>query len=524
MKIRRLEEEKLIAKKDVCIEYAEKGCVLFYYEKERDKLLHIVAEADYIENGNDKYYHISKGKYADLADMKVGELSPCPKTNIKLPFTYIMRDSFFDSHPFVHNVIQSDYDRYKQYYRIKPKEMRVIFFADHYLETACYYGSTIDPDFAVDAFQKQVEQRIEVITYEEYLARYEISVCINKESAKIPPVPEVIQEIKKWVQNTTYGEFEQAISERVIGQPELQTVLASVYNYLEAKANGRNSKFNVVIAAPSGSGKTETFRAMRDYFKDRIPGFPLSQIDLTQITEEGFIGKNTNAIVSDLLQKEGTDGIGIVWLDEFDKKVMPSYTSKGDNVNQNVQNQILTLVEGRVVEEKEKKINTENTLFIACGAFNECRKEKGVITKHVGFERTTEYGSDHYTTITKQDMIELGASYELLGRFPLLVNFQKLSEEAVDLVIDKSLKNLRKDLGIYVNVAHEYRKKLHMQANTEYGCRQLVASLTETVMPAFVLALKKGKLNNYKIWVDEEGRAEVLPNVFTPGHRRCDDL
>ena len=51
--------------------------------------------------------------------------------------------------------------------------------------------------------------------------------------------------------------------------------------------------------------------------------------DMTQVTEEGYKGKNTKSIISVLFDHTETKGVGIIWMDEFDKKLIPSYTGRG---------------------------------------------------------------------------------------------------------------------------------------------------------------------------------------------------
>lgn len=387
--------------------------------------------------------------------------------------------------------------------------MQIYYYIDRRTDADCiaFYGTSI-VNYDIDQLREQTKLDIQTLTYREYWEQ--VQRFREEEEKPAGADGKVLAEIRTWLDNTTYEEFEQAIFARVIGQPELSTLLACVYNYLDSLAHGRSAKYNVLVAAPSGSGKTETFRAMRDYFKERIGSFPVAQVDLTQITEEGFKGKNTSEIVRPLLDKSETSGIGIIWLDEFDKKLLPCYTSGGDNVNAAIQNQILTLNEGRVMQEKERTINTENTLFVACGAFNMCRKSRAE-KKCVGFAREEKVSTTHYAAVSKKDMIEVGASYELLGRFAMVVNFRKLDACAIERIIDKNLRELRKNLRIYINVSPEFRQELHDQANTEYGCRQLTSMLTEAVMPALAQVLKKGRnISDYKIIVDGNGVANVL--------------
>ena len=102
---------------------------------------------------------------------------------------------------------------------------------------------------------------------------------------------------------TSYKSFRGEIARRVKGQQELDKVLINVYNYFENIHKGEKTKNNILIAAPSGCGKTETFRALREYFKTAIPGLPIGQIDMTSITEEGFKGSDTKAVIAPLFDK-----------------------------------------------------------------------------------------------------------------------------------------------------------------------------------------------------------------------------
>lgn len=331
---------------------------------------------------------------------------------------------------------------------------------------------------------------------------------------KMPPKDTIQNRIKCWLDSTSFAEFTAAISERVKGQDRLNDVLACVYIYLKNIAEGNTYKSNVLISAPSGCGKTETFRALRDYFSEEIPKLPIYQIDMTQITEEGFKGHDTNDIVKPLFDKY-TDGIAIVFLDELDKKLLPSYDNNRNDVNAAVQSQILTLIEGREVISKEDSdlhINTANTMFIGCGSFNHMREVKQRESdKHsIGFNLEEKKKADHYDDITMKDVIDQGASYELLGRFALLVNYHKLSEDAINSIVDDMVEKVGKGLGIEIVVSDKMREQLQESANSEYGCRRIMSIIQETTMRPYIGLLNKGKsLDRFCIVLEEIGWAHT---------------
>lgn len=325
--------------------------------------------------------------------------------------------------------------------------------------------------------------------------------------------PAIVKLICRWISATSFSEFCRAVTDRVMGQEATERIALNIYNYLECLVNGIYHNNNMLLAAPSGCGKTETFRAVRDYFAEKIPELVVYQIDMTSITEEGFKGQDTSSIVEPIRHED--QGVGIVFLDEFDKKLIPSFSSSGSNVNLAVQSQILTLIEGRMVysgRSGDKKKDTRNTLFIAMGAFDECRKKNSVVDRHMGFEQKNEGGRTHYADISREDMIGLGASYELIGRFADLINYHELTESAVDSIIDKTLKRVSCSVGCSLKVSDEMRALLHKNANSHYGCRILESIIRESTMSGY-LELKKASLDtrNYTLILKGRGGFECVP-------------
>lgn len=317
-------------------------------------------------------------------------------------------------------------------------------------------------------------------------------------------VREMRRLIKEFLQENSYQDMLSFMEERVLDQPELTKVVTGVYHYLECIANGRETNSNILIAAPSGCGKTETFRALRDYMRMHMPKFSVTQIDITSITEEGYKGKDTNAIVEPLYRTGNGSGVGIVFLDEFDKKLVPSFAVGGANVNAAVQAQILTLIEGRKVQLKEGELDTSYTMFIGLGSFDACRKKREQEKNSPGFgSRIKEETRDHYYAISREDMIELGASYELLGRFQMIANYYRLSESSVRALIGKYLNELSDSMSVDVCATQELVQYLCAEANGKYGCRMLQSILHEGAMTAYSDILKmRGTGRNYRIILD----------------------
>lgn len=309
-------------------------------------------------------------------------------------------------------------------------------------------------------------------------------------------------QMKEWLAKTTYSDFANAICDRVIGQENVRKLLISVYLYIKMTAMGETVSNNVILAAPSGCGKTETYRALREYFATKIPKFVICQKDLTSITEEGYKGDDTIEIVRPLMDRQ-SDGVGIIFLDEFDKKLLPSKTDSGRNVSQAVQAQLLTLVEGREI----KGIDTNLTMFVGMGSFDSCRVKRENKPRGIGFTATAEEEVAHYDEITIQDALDMGALPELIGRFTSIINFHELSDKAIDMIIKKNIEKVEKAFFTKVKISKTMKEYLRSKANSEFGCRMFYNILYEqtNTMVERILT-RNGDPFNSIIYLDDVGK------------------
>ncbi len=342
-----------------------------------------------------------------------------------------------------------------------------------------------------------------------------------RENARLVAPVRTIEEVRIYISSHTYQDLLAKLKERIIGQEGIEMIAVGVYNYLECIAGNRQCDNRILITAPSGCGKTETFRAIRDIFEEEIPSLIVSQTDMTSVTEEGFRGLGVEDIVKELLVND-TKGCGIIFLDEFDKKVLPSFDSMGANISRNVQNSILTMVEGRKISKELKKeidgmpvsksviINTSNTLFIALGAFEECRERKRKKAKPLGFVKGTLTLSEDI--ITRKDMVDIGGSTQLIGRFPVIVNFHKLDEKSIDQIINSLARKAEASFGCKINISKEFRAHLRSIAHSEFGCRLLYSEIFEAASAEYAKHLQKNNTGRKMIlnYIPEEDEKEYF--------------
>lgn len=259
-------------------------------------------------------------------------------------------------------------------------------------------------------------------------------------------------------ETVTPKEIKASLDEWIIGQEDAKKTLAIALSNHYKRLNQDEDdelieKSNVLLVGSTGSGKTASVKALA-----KSMDLPLVIEDVTSISSTGYVGRDTEDILKNLLS--AADGNlekaqkGIVLLDEGDKlKREKSGNGARDVKGEGVQQSLLKIVEGGVFDLKTKagviKFDTTNVLFILSGAFEGIEKviEKRLNTKNkkatVGFTGTidTRKESQKYNDLIVQvkheDLKNFGMMPELLGRFPVVTALQELSEEALIEILTK---------------------------------------------------------------------------------------
>ena len=215
----------------------------------------------------------------------------------------------------------------------------------------------------------------------------------------------------------------------------------------DASKRLRLDKSNIIFLGPTGSGKTETVRALCSCLD-----LPFTIQDISGFSSTGYVGKDIDEILKDLYIAADRDvekaQKGVVFIDEFDK--IKASSERGDNKDVNgkaVQQSILKMIEGcemdvklSRLDSKSIKIDTTNILFILGGAFvgleeiiNK-RLKKGQV--NMGFMGKPEPKDviDYNNTISQvvpDDLVKFGIIPEVMGRCPILAVYNELSEDAM---------------------------------------------------------------------------------------------
>ena len=179
---------------------------------------------------------------------------------------------------------------------------------------------------------------------------------------------------------------------------------------------------------------------------------PFALIDLTTLTEAGYVGADPDSGLLDLYHAANGDlvptEIGIMALDEIDKKAKPKVENMSitrDVSGVGVQEALLKIIEGTTVhvslsggrkhpQAETVAINTKNILFVGLGAFNGL---DNIIERRVRGKGLIGYNSKEMSIAQKkasarvqpEDLIEFGLLPELVGRLPVVSTLDALTEK-----------------------------------------------------------------------------------------------
>lgn len=306
------------------------------------------------------------------------------------------------------------------------------------------------------------------------------------------------KQIYDWIITDPYMEMLSYVQSRVMGQEDIVSVVTNIYTHLRRmigqtlnmRIQTRSGSNNMLLCAPSGCGKTETYRAIKDYFADRIPLLAVHIVDVSSLTPAGFRGSEPLSVVAPLVGY-GSEPIAIVFMDEFDKICTPSYTADHSDMHLEVQHNILTMVEGSRVETARGVVDTKNILFIGAGSFDGFRKVRESNEKsEIGFQKDENKKSDHYAPVTRENIITAGGCYELIGRFSYIVNYHPLDKEIVLSIIDRNRELIANDFGCELILERKALNELCEQAGSKFGCRLLDSLMRDPVLKAYGDALQ----------------------------------
>lgn len=326
----------------------------------------------------------------------------------------------------------------------------------------------------------------------------------------------------------TPGELKRHVDQYVIGQEQAKkTLCAAVYRH-EKQVRHPEEQFAskvVLLIGPSGCGKTEIMRRIKE-----ITDLPMICTDVSSLGASQYRGRHKEDLLLALWNEAGRKKElaekGILFMDEFDKILLPAFSERGIDVHDDVQSQLLTMLEGSDVELKVNgkvlTLNTSNMLFVLAGAFQGIEEN----IRRVKLKNSSQGGLMGFNNPLLEDLdvnylrdnidhevlMDYGMKRELAGRISSIAVLENLKKEDLVRILtvpkDNLIERYRREFQLYGNKELEFTpealdKIVTLAMEEKTGARALGRLVRQAVRDYLYFAPSHKELKKIVITEDE---------------------